>query len=221
NPAHLDPLPPVDAGQRYVEFMGGADEVLDRAQRSFDEGDYRWVAEVVNHLVFADPENQRARQLQARALEQLGYQAESATWRNAYLMGAQELRLGSPTKVRIPTRDMSSAMTAEQIFDTIGVRFDPSTFAPESATFNMHLTDIDEDHVLGVCRSTIHHTGGQQADGADVSVRLTQRLLFESIGAPGAFDAEGVEVEITGDRQLFIDFMAGLDVFFPPPIIEP
>ncbi|MCP4224275.1 MAG: MBL fold metallo-hydrolase, partial [Actinomycetia bacterium] len=199
NPAHLDPLPPVEAGRRYVEFMGGADEVLDRAQRSFDEGDYRWVAEVVNHLVFADPENQRARQLQARALEQLGYQAESATWRNAYLMGAQELRLGSPTKVRIPTRDMSNAMTAEQIFDTIGVRFDPSAFAPESATFNVYLTDIDEDHVLGVCRSTIHHTGGQQADGADVSVRLTRRLLFESIGAPGAFDAEGVEVEITGD----------------------
>lgn len=80
NPAHLDPLPPVDAGNRYVEFMGGADAALDRAQRSFDDGDYRWVAEVVNHVVFADPSNERARRLQAAALEQLGYQSESATW---------------------------------------------------------------------------------------------------------------------------------------------
>ena len=92
NPAHLNPHPPVEAAQRYVSYMGGADAVLDRARLSFAEGDYRWVVEVVNHVVFADPENEPARLLQADALEQLGYQSESGPWRDFYLSGAMELR---------------------------------------------------------------------------------------------------------------------------------
>ena len=96
NPARLHPHPPVEAGRRYVELAGGADALLANARRAFDDGDYRWVAEVVNHLVFAEPTNTAARSLQADALEQLGYQSESATFRNAYLMGAQELRHGGP-----------------------------------------------------------------------------------------------------------------------------
>ncbi|MEM7324606.1 MAG: alkyl sulfatase dimerization domain-containing protein, partial [Actinomycetota bacterium] len=102
NPANLNPLPPVESGERYVEFMGGATEVLRRAREYFDRGEYAWVAQVVNHVVFADPSNREARSLQADALEQMGYQAESATWRNAYLMGAKELREGSPDWGRIP-----------------------------------------------------------------------------------------------------------------------
>ncbi len=94
NPATLHPLPPEDAGKKYVEFMGGADALLAKAQESFDKGEYRWVAQVVNHLVFAEPDNEAARELQAQALEQLGYQAESGPWRNFYLTGAKELRDG-------------------------------------------------------------------------------------------------------------------------------
>jgi alkyl sulfatase BDS1-like metallo-beta-lactamase superfamily hydrolase len=82
NPASLHQLPPEDAGKKYVEFMGGAEAVLEKARASFDKGDYRWVAQVVNHVVFAEPDNMEARALQADALEQLGYQAESAPWRN-------------------------------------------------------------------------------------------------------------------------------------------
>ena len=94
NPAHLWAHPPVPAAQRYVDCMGGADAVLARARLSFEEGDHRWVAEVVGHVVFADPENVAARELQAQAFEQLAYGAENATWRNFYLMGALELRQG-------------------------------------------------------------------------------------------------------------------------------
>ena len=94
NPATLHTHPPEDAAKRYVEFMGGADAALDKARGAFELGDYRWVAEVVNHVVFADPDNQAARDLQADALEQLGYQAESGPWRNFYLTAAQELRHG-------------------------------------------------------------------------------------------------------------------------------
>ena len=124
NPANLHKLPPVEAGTRYVELAGGMDRLLAHARERFDAGDYRWVVEVVNHAVFADPTNQAARNLQADALEQLGYQAESSTFRNAYLMGAKELREGPPklTQGARRARDMIRAMTIEQVFDTIGVR---------------------------------------------------------------------------------------------------
>ena len=92
NPANLHTLPPEDAAKRYVEFMGGAEATLDKARGAYELGDYRWVAEVVNHVVFADPDNEDARELQADALEQLGYQAESGPWRNFYLTAAKELR---------------------------------------------------------------------------------------------------------------------------------
>ncbi|MEM9563375.1 MAG: alkyl sulfatase dimerization domain-containing protein [Actinomycetota bacterium] len=221
NPANLDPLPPVDAGERYVEFMGGADAVLDRAEASFDEGDYRWVAQVVNHVVFADPSNRRARDLQADALEQLGYQSESATWRNAYLMGARELRHGSPGGGRVPTRDLSNAMTAEHLIDTIGVRFDPARFPRSEATINLHLTDLGaagEHHVLGVSRSAVHHTTDAVADDADVSVRVTRGELNAALGEPGALPEGAVTA---GDRQVIVDLLAALDVFELPAIIEP
>ena len=94
NPAHLHPLPPAEASTRYVEYMGGAAAVLARARRDMEGGEYRWVAEAANHVVFADPVNQEARDLLADCFEQLGYQAEAGTWRNIYLSGAQELRDG-------------------------------------------------------------------------------------------------------------------------------
>ena len=184
NPANLDPLPPVDAGSKYVEFMGGADAVLAKAAESYEQGDYRWVAEVVNHVVFADPTNQAARQLQANALEQLGYQSESATWRNAYLMGAKELREGSPNWGRVPTRDMSQAMRAEHLFDVIGVRYDPSTYDGDAVVINMHFTDLDENHVLGIGRSAIHHRPGVVDDGAVATVRLDRATLIAAIDNP-------------------------------------
>jgi alkyl sulfatase BDS1-like metallo-beta-lactamase superfamily hydrolase len=103
NPANLHTLPPEDAAKRYVEFMGGTDAALDKARGAYELGDYRWVAEAVNHVVFADPDNEAARELQAGALEQLGYQAESGPWRNFYLSAAQELRDGV-RELRRPTQ---------------------------------------------------------------------------------------------------------------------
>ena len=94
NPAHLWPHPPQAAGGALRGARGGRRALLENAREAYDDGDYRWVAELVNHLVFADPDNAEARELQARALEQLGFGAENATWRNFFLMGALELRDG-------------------------------------------------------------------------------------------------------------------------------
>ncbi|MEV5200420.1 alkyl sulfatase dimerization domain-containing protein [Streptomyces sp. NPDC053720] len=125
NPAHLWEHPPVESATRYVEFMGGADEVLRRARESFAAGDFRWVVQVVNHVVFADPDNAEARDLQADALEQLGYGSENGTWRNFYLTGALELRhgpVGTPTATASP--ELMRALTLDQLFDALAIRVD-------------------------------------------------------------------------------------------------
>ncbi len=217
NPANLDPLPPVESGQHYVEFMGGADEVLRKATDYFNRGEYRWVAQVVNHVVFADPTNQAARNLQADALEQLGYQSESSTWRNAYLMGAKELREGSPDWGRAPMRDMSHAMQASHLFDIIGVRFDPSVFTAGPVTINVHITDLDEHHVLGLGRSAIHHRPDITDDDAVASLRIDRATMIAAIDDPAALD----RAEIGGDADLVRSLFAGLTGFATAALIEP
>ena len=124
NPATLYPLPPEDGAKKYLEFMGGAAAVLEKARAAYDRGEYRWIAEVVNHVVFAEPHNSAARELQANALEQLGYQSEAGTWRNLYLTGAQELRHGTPD-VKLPSsasEDSIKAMSLDLFFNYMGVR---------------------------------------------------------------------------------------------------
>ena len=95
NPVHLAELTPSDYAQKLVEYFGDTDAVLEKAKEDFAKGEYQWVAQITNTLVFADPENTDARYLCADALEQLGYQAESGPWRSAYLCAAQELRNGT------------------------------------------------------------------------------------------------------------------------------
>ena len=217
NPANLNPLPPVESGEHYIEFMGGADEVLRKATDYFNRGEYRWVAQVVNHVVFADPTNQAARNLQADALEQLGYQSESSTWRNAYLMGAQELRQGSPDWGKPPPQTMPHAMEASHLFDLIGVRFDPAAFTAGPAAINVHFTDLDEDHVLGLGLSAIYHRPDTVDTDAVANVRIDRATLA------AALDDHGVlaSAEIDGDADLVHRLFAGLTEFRTAAIIEP
>ena len=217
NPANLDPLPAVEASANYVDYMGGADAVLSRARSSFERGEYRWVAQVVNHVVFADPSNLPARELQADALEQLGYQSESATWRNAYLMGAKELREGSPQGGRILTRSMNRAMEAEHLFDIIGVRFDPSRFTRGPLVLNFHFTDLGEDHVLGVGRSAIHHRAGAMDGEAAASIRIDRATFSEALADAAALGG----ADIAGDRDVVTELFASLTVFDTAALIEP
>lgn len=217
NPANLDPLPPTRAGTKYVEFMGGTAAVLAKARESYERGEYRWVAQVVNHVVFADPTNAEARRLQANALEQLGYQSESATWRNAYLMGAKELREGSPNWGRVPTRDMSQAMRAEHLFDVIGVRLDPATVDAAPLTINFSFTDLGEDHVLGIGRSAVHHRPGSVDPDAVATVSIDRSTLVAAMDDADALD----RAQITGDAEVVRQLLANLTVFTTARLIEP
>ena len=148
NPAHLWPHPPEPAGERYVALAGGAEALLDHAREAFERGDFRWVAEVVNHLVFADPHNAEARELQARSLEQLAYGAESGPWRNFFLMGAQELRHGPSGVAAALPRDFVAGLTNEQLFSALAVQIDGPRAGDRRIAVHWRFTDTGEDYRL-------------------------------------------------------------------------
>ena len=144
NPAHLWQHPPVEAGRRYVEFMGGADEVVRKARESYDAGDFRWAAEVLNHVVFADTDHKAARELLAATFDQLAYGSENGTWRNFYLSGAHELRHGSfgtPTQAAAP--DLMAQLTPEQLFDALAIRVHGPRSWDLQLALDLDLTDGD------------------------------------------------------------------------------
>ncbi len=145
NPANLNPYGPVDMGKRYVSAIGGEAKVMEIAKEAIDAGDYRWAAELLKHVVYANPKNQDARNLEADALEQLGYQAESATWRGFYLSGAKELRDGivKSSLADVSSPDVVAAMPVEMIFDFLAVRLDAQKAAGKDITVNFNLADND------------------------------------------------------------------------------
>ena len=217
NPAHLWMHPPVEAAARYVEFMGGADAVLAKARDSFAAGDYRWVAEVVSHVVFADAENRDARELEADALEQLGYQSESGPWRNFYLMGARELRQGiSGGTLSTASPDIAAALTVEQLWDAIAVRVNgPAAWDLELA-INWEFTDTGERYVLTLEHGVLTHRRGERAD-ADTGVVLPREVLDAMlVGAvPPADAVASGRVAITGDAGKLAELFAVLDTPTP------
>lgn len=224
NPATLNPLPPQPAAERYVEFMGGAEEVLRRAHEYFERGEYRWVVQVVNHVVFAEPGNADARDLQAAALEQLGYQAESATWRNAYLQGARELRHGVPKIPLMLNLRSFEAMTAEQVFDIVGVRFDPSRFEGENGEINVRFRDLEEQHVLGITSAAIHHLPQRRSAEAVLDLTLTRGMVANLLmfsTTPADAIASG-EIAAEGRVDLLERLLAALDrPGMMWPVVEP
>ncbi len=214
NPATLNPYPPQEAGVRYVEAMGGSEEVLRKAQTAFDEGDYRWAAQMLNHLVFAEPDFEPGRLLAADALEQLGYQAESGPWRNIYLTGALELREGV-RGVGGGGRALTTALTVEQIFDALGVRLIAERVIDQRLVINWEFTDIDEKHVLGLENCALHHISGRHEAQADATLKLTKNLLGEILtGRVVALDAVGDgRLEIDGDSDALLVLFGTLDQF--------
>jgi alkyl sulfatase BDS1-like metallo-beta-lactamase superfamily hydrolase len=178
NPAHLWEYPPVEAATRYVECMGGADAVLEKARRAYDAGDYRWVAQLVNHVVFADPKNTAALELQATALEQLGYQVENATWRNFYLMGARELRegvAGSATVASSP--DVIVALSMEELLDALAIQINGPRAWGKRMVVNWSITDRGEQYVTTLENGVLTYVVGKQAADADATVTLARPAI--------------------------------------------
>jgi alkyl sulfatase BDS1-like metallo-beta-lactamase superfamily hydrolase len=217
NPANLDPLPPVESARKTVEYMGGADAVIARARLDFAKGEYRWVASVMKEVVFSDPTNRAARELGADALEQLGYQAEAGTWRNAYLVGAMELRNGLP---RIPlggtvNADTLKALSNAQLFDYLGVRLNGDKAEGKTMVLNWNFTDSNQKFVLTLENSALTHVAGKQAADAGATVTLARETLDALTLRQTAF-ADAIKagrVTIAGDPRQLEELWSMFDTF--------
>ena len=217
NPCNLHPLPPARAAAKLVDYMGGAAAVIARARADFAKGEYRWVAQVMKEVVYAEPANIEARALCADALEQMGYQAESATWRNAFLYGAQELRHGVfplPARIAIGA-DTLAGLTNDVFFDMMAIRLDPAKAAGRSMVINWHFTDRKETLALTLRNCTLSHRLGAWSDAADTSITTTRgtldAIVLGKLTAPDARASGALKVE--GDPSC----LAALFAMFEPP----
>ncbi len=226
NPSTLHPLPPVESSVKYVEYMGGAGAVIERARADFAAGEYRWVAQVLNHVVFADPADTTARELLADTLEQLGYQTENGVWRNFYLTGAQELRIGTLDfgDRAFVSPDTIAAMPVAMLIDYLAVRLNGPAADGEHLVINLELTDPAEQRVIEVRRSVLHHTGGELRPDAGVTLRTTAAAFKALVTSSSGLDdhlARG-DVQVDGDIEVLRKLSSLLDDFhFWFPIIEP
>jgi alkyl sulfatase BDS1-like metallo-beta-lactamase superfamily hydrolase len=214
-PATLHQHAPVEAGRRYVAFMGGPDNVLRQAKDSYDQGDYRWVAEVVNHVVFADANNVAAKLLLADAYEQLGYQSESGPWRNFYLTGAQELRNGV-AKLPAPSTsspDIIRAMPLDMFLDYLGVRLNGDRAAGKTVDINIELTDTNDKYAFGVENSALHYSKGKLIDKPDASITTTRAAFNDVILRQATLEKLIVdgEAKLGGDPKKLAEFVSWLD----------
>jgi alkyl sulfatase BDS1-like metallo-beta-lactamase superfamily hydrolase len=209
--------------------MGGSKAILERARQDYDEGRFRWVVEVLNHVVFAEPGNKAARQLAADAMEQLGYQAESATWRNSYLLGAQELRkesaAGTPRGVSI-SPDVVAVLPLGSFLEYLAIRVDGVKAEHLSAKFDWRLVggrEVDAQR-LTLSNGALNHLPGSHGPAANAAVEMTRQELGRvSAGRSALLQAlDGGGIRVSGDAQLFRSFVETLDEFDPMfNVVEP
>jgi alkyl sulfatase BDS1-like metallo-beta-lactamase superfamily hydrolase len=226
NPTNLNPLPPVETAKKTIAYMGGADAVLARAREDFARGEFRWVAQVASQLVFAEPDNAMARELAADAFEQLGYQAESATWRNAYLYGAKELRDGV---MALPNRpplspDLVSALGVETLFDYLAIRLDPAKAAGKHWQIEWQVAETGEIVTLNLENCTLTQRPGRRQGAADAVVRAGRAVLEQAALRPaslagaiaaGTCRVDGDAGKLAALFDMFDDFRLMFDIVTP------
>lgn len=197
NPVNLNPLPPSDTAKKLVEYLGSTDAVLRKARKDFEKGDYQWVAQITKELVFADPSNQKARNLCADALEQLGYQAESGAWRNAYLMGAAELRKGNLSGLARTANGLGTAMkemTVDMLLDYIAILTDANAAQNDDVTLNLIVTDVNEKFYVTRKNGILLSYSGENRPDAQATVTCKRLQLLALMQGQQAG-----QVQVSGD----------------------
>jgi alkyl sulfatase BDS1-like metallo-beta-lactamase superfamily hydrolase len=220
NPVNLNPLPPETTAKKLVEYLGDTDEVLKKARADYEMGEYRWVAQITKELVYADPTNQAARELCADALEQLGYQAESGTWRNAYLVGALELRTGNQAQKATAASGMQNTMremTIEMLMDYIAIATDANKAQHDDLSMNLILVDTGETFFVERRNGVLLVHSAQTREAAQATVTCARlQLLAALMGNPAG------GIKITGDATVLRRLLQYSTVFTQTfNIIEP
>ena len=226
NPANLNPLPPAARAKKTVAYMGGAEAVIAKARGDFAKGEYRWVADAMSQVVFAEPDNKAARDLAADAMEQMGYQAESATWRNAYLFGAQELRRGMtvPAAPARAGKDIVRGLSLDLFFDFLGVRLNGDKAEGKTIVVNWTFPDFGERYALTLQNCALTYLADRHAEAADATVTLDRAtlngIILRELSLPDAM-ADGT-VRVEGNAQKLAELFGLLDEFTMAfDVIEP
>lgn len=218
NPVNLNLLSPTDTAKKLVEYLGDTNAVLKKAREDFKRGQYQWVAQITKELVFADPNNRAARELCADALEQLGYQAESGTWRNCYLMGAWELREGAKTLKTggRGVRNMMSGMTVDMALDYLAISNDALEAQDDAASINLHITDTGEKFFVERKNGVIIVRKDETHPEANTTVSCTKAQFFN------LFIAKNFDTKISGDMNVVKKILAHCKIFLPNfNVVEP
>lgn len=215
NPANLNPLPPEESAKRYVELMGGADKAVAAAQLSFSKGEYRWAAELLNQVVFAQPGHTGANALLAQCYEQMAYAAESATWRNAYLVGAAELREGPPTKGvdRSAMIDLLSQTPVERFLEAMAAGLNGPAAEGKTLKVNLVLTDTKESFVLWIENAVLHFRNAPPAADANATLTLTKGIFVKMMAGTAGFKDTLMsdQLKVAGSKVDLIRFFLLID----------
>ena len=215
NPANLNPLPPQESAKRYLDLIGGVDKTVVAAQTAFDNGDYRWAAELLNHAVFAEPEHKAAKELLARTYDQMGYMAEAATWRNSYLAAAAELRNGPPKKGidRAGFVDMLSETPIERFLEAMAAGLDGPAAEGKDLKVNLVLSDTKESFVLWIENAVLHYKKSEPAADANATLKLTKPIFIRMMaGTAGIKDfLFNDDLKIDGSKIDLIRFLTLID----------
>ncbi len=219
NPSTLHPLPIVEASKKEVEYMGGADAILEKAKKDFDQGNYRWVAQVLNYLVYAEPNNKQAKNLLADTLDQLGYQSENGTWRNFYLSGAKELREGvQPTAyANTASPDMVSSMPIENFFDFLAIKLNGLKAAENPMSINFNLPDQNKKYFVQIKNGVLNYSPDKNKDDATLTLTIDRKDLDSLIIGTATLDSleKSGKLTVKGDKENFQKFLSLFDKFNP------
>jgi len=207
NPTTLIPLSPEDSAPLYVEMMGGAEPILAKGKALYDEGKYRHAQEILNKLVYAQPENRQAKDLLADVFEQIGYQQESPSVRNSFLAAAYELRSGIPSGATPKSSgpDMVRAMTTGLWLDFLGIRLDSRKADGKSFKINLITPDNGEKFVVELSNGTLTNIEGFQAGDADLTVTIKREDLVMTMMGAVSFDAQiaSGKAKLAGNRDIY------------------
>ncbi|MEG0700510.1 MAG: alkyl sulfatase dimerization domain-containing protein [Muribaculaceae bacterium] len=218
NPANLNPLPPVELGKKYVSSIGGEKKAMKIARKSYDDGEYRWAATLLNNVVFANPKNIEAKQLLADTYSQLGYQAESGPWRNFYLTGAQELMSGCKNVPTIVDEASLFTLLPGMLFDFMAIQINGEKAVGEELIINITLTDIGEKATLILKNGALTNRLGVLDSNPTSTIAISKIDLTKALINPSIID----QLSITGDRTGLIKLLSMMDKSNPKfNIIEP
>ena len=210
NPVELNKLLPEDSAKKYVEYMGGAERILEKAKKSFEDGEYQWVAEVTKHIIYADPTNKEAKLLCADALEQLGYVAESGPWRNEYLMGAQELRYGIlPIEGSFISNDVLENLPLADVIYLLSIRLYGIKAGNLNYKMNFIIPDRDETASTEVKRGIFRYLDDNPANDAAVTVTMPKEILYQLATTNQKPDYSQLIIE--GDTNMWDLFLSLLE----------